>query len=159
MFSWQNILEKSVMPVCVSFREKVTHRHTCTCATGYTLTHPLPQITVTHLHMSADTCNTCKYMHTHTHTHTSALTVPGRQGPAASPALACSQCLLYAILQTFRDAVSWFILRGAAGYQFPPWEDALDSQAVPRTLAQILEGEQGSSEAKQLWKRMRSAGS
>ena len=69
MFSWQNILEKSVMPVCVSFREKVTHRHTCTCATGYTLTHPLPQITVTHLHMSADTCNTCKYMHTHTHTH------------------------------------------------------------------------------------------
>ena len=64
MFSWQNILEKSVMPVCVSFREKVTHRHTCTCATGYTLTHPLPQITVTHLHMSADTCNTCKYMHT-----------------------------------------------------------------------------------------------
>ena len=157
MFSWQNILEKSVMPVCVSFREKVTHRHTCTCATGYTLTHPLPQITVTHLHMSADTCNTCKYMHTLT--HTSALTVPGRQGPAASPALACSQCLLYAILQTFRDAVGWFILRGAAGYQFPPWKDALDSQAVPRTLAQILEGEQGSSEAKQLWKRMRSAGS
>lgn len=98
-------------------------------------------------------------IHAHTHTHTSALTVPGRQGPAASPALACLQCLLYAILQSFRDAASWFVLRGAAGYQFPPWEDALDSQAVPRTLAQILEGEQGSSEAKQLWKRMHSAGS
>lgn len=131
------------------------HLHTCHGAHTYTPT-------------TTDNSDTPPYVsryvqyvqiHAHTHTHTSALTVPGRQGPAASPALACSQCLLYAILQSFRDAVSWFILRGAAGYQFPPWEDALDSQAVPRTLAQILEGEQGSSEAKQLWKRMRSAGS